>query len=161
MTRLVQVLSLSLIALGLANAVHADEKRRETLALEVMNLTGMSEIGAFHWGCREKKYHVQPYVVPFLLDPETSAPLPRKGRQTGRAAFYDILNRSHWGGIISGDEITIDWDTPCPCGLQRVAIEHEIMRYSEKEGVEDDRITCNATVEVHDEALNFMKAFEG
>ena len=46
MTRLVQVLSLSLIALGLANAVHADEKRRETLALEVMNLTGMSEIGA-------------------------------------------------------------------------------------------------------------------
>ena len=35
------------------------------------------------------------------------------------------------------------------------------MRYSEKEGVEDDRITCNATVEVHDEALGFMKAFEG
>ena len=128
---------------------------------EIQEGYGMSEIGAFHWGCREKKYHVQPYVIPFLLDPESSAPLPRKGRQTGRAAFYDILNQSHWGGIISGDEITIDWDTPCPCGLQSVAIEHDIMRYSEKEGVEDDRITCNATVEVHDEALNFMKAFEG
>ena len=35
------------------------------------------------------------------------------------------------------------------------------MRYSEKQGVEDDRISCSATQEVHDEAVNFMKEFEG
>ena len=34
------------------------------------------------------------------------------------------------------------------------------MRYSEKQGVEDDRITCNATQEVHDEAVNFLKDVE-
>lgn len=122
---------------------------------------GMSEISAFHWACPENRYHVQPWVIPFLLDPDTSEPLPREGKQTGRAAFYDILNESHWGGIISGDEVTIDWDTPCPCGLASVPIEHEIIRYSEKEGTEDDRITCNATQEVQDEAVNFMREFEG
>ncbi|MEM7410930.1 MAG: hypothetical protein AAF430_11895 [Myxococcota bacterium] len=122
---------------------------------------GMSEISAMHWACPEDKYHVLPFVIPYLLDPETSEALPRKGKQTGRAAFYDFVNVSHWGGIISGDEITIDWDSKCPCGLESVAIEHSIMRYSEKEGVEDDRITCNATQEVHDEAVNFMREYEG
>jgi hypothetical protein len=34
------------------------------------------------------------------------------------------------------------------------------MRYSEKQGVEDDRITCAATQEVHNEAVNFMKGVE-
>lgn len=122
---------------------------------------GMSEISAFHWACDEGRYHVQPWIIPYVLDPDTSEPLARKGEQTGRAAFYDILNRSHWGGIISGDEITIDWDTPCSCGLTSVAIAHEIMRYSEKQGIEDDRITCNATQDVHDEAVNFLKEVEG
>jgi hypothetical protein len=134
---------------------------REFLGVdEIQEGYGMSEISAFHWACPEGRYHVQPWVIPFLLDPGTSEPLPRQGRQTGRAAFYDFLNRSHWGGIISGDEITIDWSAPCPCGLTSVPIEHDIMRYSEKEGVEDDRITCSATQEVNDEAVAFMQAFE-
>ena len=122
---------------------------------------GMSEISAFHWACDEKHYHVQPWVIPFLLDPDTSQPLPREGVVTGRAAFYDFLNNSHWGGIISGDEITIDWSTPCRCGLASVHIHHEIMRYSEKKGVEDDRISCSATDEVKTEALRFMQGIEG
>jgi len=122
---------------------------------------GMSEISAFHWACDEGRYHVQPWVIPYVLDPDTSEPLPREGVQTGRAAFYDVLLQSHWGGSISGDEITLDFGTPCRCGLTSVHIAHDIMRYSEKQGVEDDRITCNATQEVHDEALDFLKEVEG
>jgi hypothetical protein len=121
---------------------------------------GFSEQSAFHWGCSEGRYHVQPWVIPFVLDPHTSQPLPRTGRQTGRAAVYDVLLKAHWGGVISGDEVTIDWDLQCPCGQTSVAFEHEIIRYSEKQGVEDDRITCAATHEVHNEAVEFMKAFE-
>jgi hypothetical protein len=121
---------------------------------------GMSEISALHWACDEGHYHVQPWIIPFLLDPDTSEPLPRDGVRTGRAAFYDVLNESHWGGVISGDEITIDWDTPCKCGLNSVHIHHDIMRYSEKQGVEDDRISCAATEDVQNEALNFMKEYE-
>ena len=121
---------------------------------------GFSESSTFHWGCSEGRYHVAPWVIPFVLDPETSEPLPRTGVQTGRAAVYDILLRAHWGGVISGDEVTINWDLQCPCGQASVAFEPDIMRYSEKQGVEDDRITCAATQEVHNEAVNFMKGVE-
>src|ERR1700753_4358786 len=121
---------------------------------------GFSESSTFHWGCSEGRYHVAPWVIPFVLDPETSEPLPRTGVQTGRAAVYDILLRAHWGGVISGDEVTVNWDLQCPCGQASVAFEPGIMRYSEKQGVEDDRITCAATQEVHNEAVNFMKGVE-
>jgi hypothetical protein len=121
---------------------------------------GFSEQSAFHWGCTEGRYHVQPWVIPFILDPQTSEPLPRTGRQTGRAAVYDILLQAHWGGAISGDEVTIDWDLQCPCGQTSVAFEHAIMRYSEKRDVEDDRITCAATHEVHNQAIDFMKGVQ-
>ena len=118
---------------------------------------GFSESSTFHWACDEGRYHVMPWVIPFVLDPDTSEPLPRTGRQTGRAAVYDILLKAHWGGVISGDEVTIDWDSPCPCGRSSVAFEKDIIRYSEKEGVEDDRITCAATQDVQNEAIDFMK----
>src|SRR6201996_3171576 len=121
---------------------------------------GFSEASTFHWGCSQGRYHVAPWVIPFVLDPDTSEPLPRTGVQTGRAAVYDILLRAHWGGVISGDEVTIDWDLQCPCGQASVAFEPDIMRYSEKQGVEDDRITCAATHEVPNEAVNFMKGLD-
>jgi hypothetical protein len=121
---------------------------------------GFSEQNALHWACEEGRYHVQPWIIPFVLDPDTSDPLPRAGAQTGRAAVYDVLNQDHGGGVISGDEVTVDWSTPCPCGRTSVYFEHDIIRYSEKEGVEDDRITCAATYEVHNEAVNFMREFE-
>ncbi|MDM3976121.1 hypothetical protein QRB36_18300 [Mycobacterium marseillense] len=121
---------------------------------------GFSESSTFHWGCSQGRYHVAPWVIPFVLDPDTSEPLPRTGVQTGRAAVYDILLRAHWGGVISGDEVTINWDLRCPCGQTSVAFEPDIIRYSEKQGVDDDRITCAATQEVHDEAVNFMKGIE-
>ena len=111
---------------------------------------------------KEKAYvkDVGTGYITFVLDPDTSEPLPRTGRQTGRAAVYDIPLRAHWGGVISGDEVTIDWDLYCPCGRISVAFEKDIIRYSEKQGVDDDRITCAATHEVHNEAVDFMKAFE-
>jgi hypothetical protein len=131
---------------------------REFLGVDDLHeIYGMSEVNAMHWACEEGHYHVQPWVIPFLLDPERGEALPREGVQTGRAAFYDVTNDSHWGGIISGDEITLDWRGECPCGRSTIFIHHDIMRYSEKEGVEDDRITCAATVDVHDEAVDFMK----
>lgn len=134
---------------------------REFLGVErIQEGYGFSEQNAFHWACDEGRYHIQPWIIPFILDPETSEPLPREGVQIGRAAVYDVLNKSHWGGVISGDEVTIDWDLACPCGRTTVAFEHHIIRYSEKQGVEDDRITCAATHEVHNQAIDFMKEFE-
>lgn len=134
---------------------------REFLGVERIQVGyGFSESSTFHWGCSQGRYHVAPWVIPFVLDPDTSQPLPRTGVQTGRAAVYDILLRAHWGGVISGDEVTINWDLQCPCGQASIAFEPDIIRYSEKRGVEDDRITCAATHEVHNEAVNFMRGVE-
>ena len=85
-----------------------------------------------------------------MLDPESSQPLPRAGKQTDRFAVYDVINQSHWGGVITGDgdEVTIDWDTPCPCGRTSLALEHTIQRFSEKKDGEEDKISCAATHEV-------------
>jgi len=121
---------------------------------------GFSEGGTFHWRCEHDRYHVMPWVIPFLLDPDSLEPLPRKGVVTGRGAFYDLLSDSHWGGVITGDELTIDWDTPCACGRSSVHIADTIVRYSEKEGADDDRITCNATQSFADEAVEFMRGVE-
>lgn len=121
---------------------------------------GFSEGGTFHWRCDEDRYHVMPWVIPFVVDPVTSEPLPRTGVATGRGAFYDLLSDSHWGGVITGDELTIDWDTPCACGRTSVHIADDIVRYTEKEGIDDDRITCNATQSFAEEAVDFMKGVQ-
>jgi hypothetical protein len=118
-----------------------------------------SEHNGVHFACEQGRYHIQPWVIPFLLDPETSEPLPRSGRQTGRFAVYDLINQSHWGGVITGDEVTIDWSTPCPCGRTTIAIEHGIMRFSEKKDGEEDKISCAATHEVQNEAIGFLREF--
>lgn len=39
---------------------------------------GFSEQNAFHFACDTGRYHVQLWVIPFVLDPDTSEPLPRK-----------------------------------------------------------------------------------
>ncbi len=120
---------------------------------------GFSEGGAFHWRCEHNRYHCEPFVIPFLLDPDTSEPLPREGVVTGRGAFYNLLEQGHWGGVITGDEVTIDWDTPCPCGRTSVHMPDNIIRYSEKENADDDRINCNANQSFAEEAVDFMNEY--
>ena len=121
---------------------------------------GMSEVSALHMMCDHRRYHIQPWVIPFVLDPDTNAPLPRTGVQRGRAGFFDFASIGHWGGTISGDEVEIDWDTPCPCGQTSVHLADDIARYSERRGG-DDKITCAATAEVHNEAVRFLAEFQG
>ena len=123
----------------------------------IQEIYGMSEVNAMHWACEHGHYHIQPWIIPFVLDPQDSTPLPRTGVQTGRAAFFDLSNESHWGGVISGDEVTLDWRGNCPCGRSSVFIHHAIMRFSDKQGVDDDRISCAATQVEHDQAVDFMR----
>lgn len=118
---------------------------------------GMSEVSAFHVMCEHGRYHVQPWIIPFVLDPDTNEPHPREGVQVGRAAFYDPVNASHWGGIMSGDEIELSYE-PCGCGRTTMHIGPHIERYSEKQG--DDRITCAATQQLQHEAIDFLRGIE-
>ncbi|MFX0084079.1 MAG: hypothetical protein ACFFAU_00260 [Candidatus Hodarchaeota archaeon] len=116
---------------------------------------GMTEMnGAGIPSCSKSNYHIFPWFIPFILDPETGEPLQRKGVQTGRFAFYDLLAETYWGGFITGDEVTIHWDD-CGCGWKGAWIERQIQRYSEKQGG-DDKISCAGVQSTYDNFIDFL-----
>jgi hypothetical protein len=121
---------------------------------------GMTEMNSFSVQCDCDRYHVLPWVTVFLLDLQTGQPLPRTGQQTGRAAFFDMTQDSTWGGLVTGDLITVDWDHPCECGRSSVALEKTIRRVSEIQGG-DDKISCAATPQAQAEAMDFLTGLEG
>ena len=121
----------------------------------VMMSYAMTEISGLNRMCALGYYHIVPWLIPFVLDPVTSKPLPRTGTVTGRMAFYDLLPTSRWGGFISGDEVTIHWDEPCGCGQTGPYLDPAIERFSEKQGG-DDKISCAASSEAHEEAMEFL-----
>lgn len=117
---------------------------------------GMSEQNGYCNACEVGHYHVPPWVAVLLLDPETGKPLPREGVQTGRASFFDPTQDGAWGGIISGDRITVHYD-PCECGRSTLHLGKDVKRFSELGGG-DDKITCAATPQAQDEALGFLNS---
>jgi hypothetical protein len=116
---------------------------------------GTTEITGPMPGCSEGYYHIPAYFVPFLLDPATGAILPRSGAQTGRFAAFDVLAQNMWGGIITGDKLTIEWDRDCACGRKGAHIHDNVERYSESV-TGDDKVTCSSTVDNTDVALQSL-----
>lgn len=138
-----------------------DDVLRFTGAARLNETYAMSETpSGSHARCEHGHYHFAHTVIPFLLDPDTGRPLPRRGRQTGRAAFFDLGADTRWGGFITGDEISVEWDAPCPCGRPSRYVAGAIQRYSDKHGG-DDKITCAATEDSHREAMDFLTRLEG
>jgi len=117
---------------------------------------GMSEmcLGSSRM-CPLGNVHPLPNLIPYLLDHETGALLPRKGTQTGRYGWFDLAIQTHWGGLLSGDRVTMTWDEPCACGRAGPIIHSEIRRFTEIEG-NDDKITCAGAMDAHDKALEFI-----
>lgn len=115
---------------------------------------GMTEVTMITSKCSEGHYHVPPWVITYVLDPETGRLLDQEGVQTGRAGFFDLVPQSHWGGFATGDEITAD-RSPCPCGRTTVHLHSPIQRLSEKQGG-DDKITCAAADDAHAAAIDFL-----
>jgi hypothetical protein len=132
----------------------------EQLALEftgarrIGQYYGMTEVTMITSRCSEGHYHVPPWVVTYVLAPETGRPYPREGVRTGRAAFFDLVPQTYWGGFATGDEITVDW-SPCRCGRTTVHLHANVQRFSEKRGG-DDKITCAAADDAHAAAIEFL-----
>lgn len=125
-----------------------------TGAKKIGQYYGMTEVTMITSKCSEGHYHVPPWVITYVLDPETGKVANREGVQTGRAGFFDLVPQSHWGGFATGDEITADW-RPCPCGRTTVHLHPAIERLSEKQGG-DDKITCAAADDAHAAAIDFL-----
>jgi hypothetical protein len=119
---------------------------------DTLVLYGMTETTGMMKMCKEGYYHIPPVFIVYLLDPQTGALLPRTGTQTGRFACMDLLPSTYWGGIISGDKVTVEWDRECPCGRKGAHIHRDITRYSEAI-TGDDKISCAATIDNTDASL--------
>jgi hypothetical protein len=112
---------------------------------------GMTESTATCRLCTHGWIHWPPSLVLFLLDPDTGKPLPRSGVQTGRLALFDLSVSTHWGGAITGDQITVDWDTICPCGRVGPRLKNNVTRYSQMR--DDDKITCSKSPGAYERAV--------
>jgi hypothetical protein len=114
----------------------------------------MSELTAINKMCEHGRYHFEPWVIPFVLDPEDGTDGPRAGEHTGRFAVFDLLAATYWGGFVSGDEVTMSFE-PCACGRTTAHAARRIERYGDKQGG-DDKITCVAADDAHRAALEFL-----
>ena len=93
-----------------------------------------------------------PWVVPLILDKAGDNLLPEvDGEYEGRAAFFDLSIDGRWGGVISGDRVSIDFG-PCACGAKGPSIRDNIVRYADLEG--DDKIGCAGTVDAYVRGLS-------
>jgi hypothetical protein len=121
----------------------------------LIGIYGMMEVSSLNMLCEHNNYHIPPWLTVFLLDIETGQALPRTGVQIGRAAFFDMTHDGSWGGLVSGDRITVDWDSYCTCGRTTPTIKRDIQRLSELQGG-DDKITCAAQPAVQAAALEYL-----
>ncbi|MBU6267323.1 MAG: hypothetical protein KGN34_07275 [Sphingomonadales bacterium] len=109
----------------------------------------MQELNSGMPKCNEGgRYHLPPWIVPFLLDKSGDKRLPEDGHGVveGRAAFFDLSLDGRWGGVITGDKITIDYG-PCKCGKTGPSVSDNIARYADLEG--DDKIGCAGTIDAY------------
>jgi hypothetical protein len=105
--------------------------------------------GCFHW---------PPTLVVFVLDPDTGEPLPRIGTQTGRLAAFDLCPESYWGGTITGDQVTVDWEEGCSCGRRGPRLMNDVTRYSRLR--DDDKITCSKSADAYERAVETLAGLE-
>ena len=93
------------------------------------------------------RYHLPAWLVPLVLNKDGTELLPiTKGEYEGRAAFFDLSLDGRWGGVISGDKVSIDF-SPCACGARGPSIRDNVVRYADLEG--DDKIGCAGTVDAY------------
>jgi hypothetical protein len=128
---------------------------KDFFGIETVSMVyGMSEGCGFAPRCCNGNFHTMPHTVPFLFDRDMKL-LPREGQQTGRYAFFDLQAETYWGGFISGDQVTIDWDEQCGCGWKGPTVGPVITRFAEMEGG-DDKISCAGTAQAYNDFMDFV-----
>ncbi len=112
-----------------------------------MNVYGSSEMSVTYPACEHGHYHVIPWIIPFVLDREGEHLLDHNGGEVeGRFAFLDLSYNARWGGLITGDKVTMDYAKTCSCGRPGPVVRAgSIARYSDLG--EEDKITCAGTME--------------
>jgi hypothetical protein len=114
---------------------------------------GMTELAQMMPRCEAGRYHRAPGLVWLVSDERGERLLTAErdadanGQATGRFAFLDLLHEGRWGGLITGDKVTIDFSERCPCGRHGPTLLDTISRYAASGG--DDNIGCAGTIDAY------------
>ena len=74
------------------------------------HMYSMREINATFPLCQAGRYHVSPWVIMLPLDVRGEQLLDTGGGEIeARAAFFDTSIEGRWGGVISGDRVTVSF----------------------------------------------------
>ena len=75
------------------------------------------------------RFHILAWLVCLPLDRDGDHLMPGVGESQieGRMAFFDLSIEGRWGGIISGNNIKVDYG-PCVCGAKSPSIVEPILR---------------------------------
>ena len=110
---------------------------------------GMTELAEMHPRCEAGRYHHAPGLIWLILDQEGERLLTARdgkdGIVEGRFAFLDLLYEGRWGGLITGDKVTVDFADRCPCGRAGPTLLDNITRYAQPG--QDDHIGCAGTID--------------
>lgn len=110
---------------------------------------GMTEMAQLNPRCEAGRYHRAPGMIWLILN-KTGERLVRPdegvdGVVEGRFGFLDLLYEGRWGGLITGDKVTVDFADRCPCGRPGPTLLDNITRFAE--AGEDDHIGCAGTID--------------
>jgi hypothetical protein len=107
---------------------------------------GMQELSTALPKCSANRYHCPPWIVLLPLDDAGETLVDTSRPTTARFAFIDLLADGHWGGLMSGDQVQIDYGT-CPCGRSSPSV-WDIARFRDL-GVDDDKLNCAGTIDAY------------
>ena len=85
----------------------------------------MSELHGDQREVLGRQAHINPWLVPYVLDVDELEPLPVSRTTT---AGCNLMASSYWSGFISTDLVTITWDPVCACERQGKYLDPEIQR---------------------------------
>lgn len=112
---------------------------------------GMTEMMQLMPRCEAGRYHRAPGLIMLVLDRAgehlLTAADASDGVAEGRFGFLDLGYEGRWGGLITGDKVTIDFASRCACGRPGPTLLDNITRWAQIG--EDDHIGCAGTIDAY------------
>jgi hypothetical protein len=112
---------------------------------------GMTEMAQPLPRCEANRYHAAPGLIMLPLDVTGDRLLTADdavdGRVEARFGFLDLAFDGRWGGLISGDKVTVDFAAKCPCGRHGPTLLDDIGRFAG--AGQGDHIGCAGTIDAY------------
>jgi hypothetical protein len=111
----------------------------------------MTELALLMPRCEAERYHIPPALIALPLDAPGERLLKLEDGSNsiveGRFGFVDLVYEGRWGGIITGDKVTMDLSGRCPCGRFGNTLFDNITRFAQIG--QNDHIGCAGTIDAY------------